>query len=71
MWKVYREMGIALAQHNRGRGKPSSIRWYRRHLWKSEFPSDLPPALRQNAAVIRHAAPEAPSLNWMLHQMYQ
>lgn len=31
---------------------------YRRLLWKPEFPSDLPPALRQNAAVIRHAAPE-------------
>jgi hypothetical protein len=65
----------------------SFSRWtcrYRRTLWKSEFPSDLPPArvpetfqtqsvllrwcvnvlgvgsrLRQNAAVIRHAAPEA------------
>lgn len=39
-------------------GHATAIRWYRRTLWKSEFPSDLPPALRQNAAVIRHAAPE-------------
>ncbi|CAK9112814.1 unnamed protein product [Durusdinium trenchii] len=39
-------------------GFAASTRWYRRHLWKSEFPSDLPPALRQHAAIIRHAAPE-------------
>mmetsp|Transcript_40902 Transcript_40902/g.131544 ORF Transcript_40902/g.131544 Transcript_40902/m.131544 type:complete len:745 (+) Transcript_40902:77-2311(+) len=31
---------------------------YQRLLWKPAFPSDLPPALRQNAAVVRHAAPE-------------
>eukprot|EP00438_Fugacium_kawagutii_P008494 Skav210946 [mRNA] locus=scaffold713:230451:232751:+ [translate_table: standard] len=39
-------------------GNLVTSRFYRRHLWKSEFPSDLPPALRQNAAVIRHATPE-------------
>ena len=27
-------------------------------LWRPSFPSDLPPALRLNAAVMRHAAPE-------------
>eukprot|EP00928_Gymnodinium_smaydae_P088586 TRINITY_DN72655_c0_g1_i1.p1 TRINITY_DN72655_c0_g1~~TRINITY_DN72655_c0_g1_i1.p1 ORF type:complete len:800 (-),score=82.92 TRINITY_DN72655_c0_g1_i1:206-2572(-) len=31
---------------------------YRRLLWKPQFPSDLPPALRQSAEVIRYAAPE-------------
>ncbi|CAJ1417070.1 unnamed protein product [Effrenium voratum] len=35
-----------------------SCRTFKRQIWKPEFPSDLPPALRQNAAVIRHAAPE-------------
>eukprot|EP00439_Symbiodinium_sp_Y106_P081568 s2353_g20.t1 len=33
-------------------------RGYKRLIWKPEFPSDLPPALRQNAAILRHAAPD-------------
>mmetsp|Transcript_4957 Transcript_4957/g.14471 ORF Transcript_4957/g.14471 Transcript_4957/m.14471 type:complete len:742 (+) Transcript_4957:73-2298(+) len=42
---------------------------YRRLLWKPDFPSDLPPALRQNAAVIRHAAPEVSphKKTWTIH----
>lgn len=42
---------------------------YRRLLWRPEFPSDLPPALRRNAEVMRHAAPQMSphKQTWTIH----
>lgn len=52
-----------------GRHCREARRGYRRLLYRPSFPSDLPPALRQHAEVMRHAAPEESPLKatWTIH----